>query len=129
MQDGMKCSRCKRLVRRTVLLSRQFFVDALIDDQPLWSKRVPADKQRDGKHRNNHPLFHFRISAYLAILVFRCFISVVEDTAFVIGVVQLCTVGSYIPAGAQKNLSGGQHAQCRRSEIDPQREPVAGMKC
>lgn len=56
-----------------------------------------------------------------------CSISVVEYASLAIGVVQLCTVRSDAPASSQKNLRGGQHAQCRRNEIDPKRVPVAGV--
>jgi hypothetical protein len=55
-------------------------------------------------------------------------ISVVEDAALVIGMVQLGAVGTDTIASSKKNLGGGQHAECRRDEIDPKLLPVHGVK-
>lgn len=44
------------------------------------------------------------------------------------GVVQLGAVGTNTPARSKKNLGGGQHAECRRNEIDPKNLPAHGMK-
>src|SRR4026207_1185570 len=66
---------------------------------------------------------------WLGIAGARSSISAVEYTALVVGMVQLRATGTDASANPQKNLRRSQHAQRGRSEIDPKRVPVAGIKC
>ena len=66
---------------------------------------------------------------WLGIANARCSICAVENTALVVGMVELRATGTYASANPQKNLRRGQHAQGGRSEIDPKRVPVSSIKC
>ena len=50
-----------------------------------------------------------------------------EDAALVVGVVQLGAVRGRAVASPKKNCCGGEHADRRRDEIDPESVPVTSV--
>src|SRR5215813_11252582 len=64
MRNAVEPSGFERLSRRTALSGRHCFVNMAINEEPLQSKCVPGDQNRN-HHNCNHnfcPLFHFLIS-------------------------------------------------------------------
>ena len=52
----------------------------------------------------------------------------VEDAAFVVGVLQFGAIRTGAAANLQKDLGRTEHAEGRRYEVDPQGMPIASMQ-